>query len=193
MKIKRASKPGAVVVELGRQDAQLLAQASPLKLKHILVPIDFSDCSKKALRYAVAMAEQFGARITLLYVTETVAMPTEFGYAPADAGMAVAATAQKALEDMAQVVEPELGRSGGVQAIVRTGVPWQEITTTAEAADVDLIILSTHGYTGVSRVFLGSTAERVVRRAACPVLVVREREREFVSTNRQRPKGKAAS
>lgn len=185
MKIKRASKPGAVVVELGRRDEQLLACASPLQLKHILVPTDFSDCSKKALRYAAALAEQFGARLTLLHVTEMVATPAEFGYAPADVGMATAGSARKALEELAQRALPELFRRNAVRPAVRTGLPWREITLAAQTANVDLIIMSTHGYTGVSRVFLGSTAERVVRRAPCPVLVVRECEREFVSPKRR--------
>ena len=89
---------------------------------------------------------------------------------------------QKALEQIARPCELELGRLGsGVRAIVRTGIPWLEITIVAQETDADLIITSTHGYTGVNRVFLGSTAERVVRRAPCPVLVVREREREFAT------------
>jgi Universal stress protein family len=64
---------------------------------------------------------------------------------------------------------------------VRIGRPFHEIVTLAEALHIDLIIVATHGHTGLKHVFLGSTAERVIRHAPCPVLVVREKEREFVS------------
>jgi nucleotide-binding universal stress UspA family protein len=186
MKIKRASKPGTVSVELGRKDPQMLAQASPFKLKQILVPIDFSACSKQALRYAVPMAEQFDAQLILLHVMETVTVPTEFGYAPPDAGSAGMTGAQEALVELGQRVKSELGTRCAVQVVVQRGIPWQAITTAAQTADVDLIILSTHGYTGLQHVFLGSTAERVVRHAPCPVLVVRERQPELLPQHLKR-------
>lgn len=176
MKIKPGSKPGKVLLELGRKDEQLLAPASLLRLKEILVPIDFSDCSKMALRYAVPLAKQFGARVTLLHVAKPVTVPEEFGYVAPDESVAGVDSAPKTLEELARLVELELGRHDLVQATIRNGVPWMEITTAAQHANVDLIVMSTHGYTGISRVFLGSTAERVVRRAPCAVLVVRQRE-----------------
>jgi nucleotide-binding universal stress UspA family protein len=64
--------------------------------------------------------------------------------------------------------------------VVRLGHPYQEITDAARELKVDLIVISTHGYTGLKHVLLGSTAERIVRHAPCPVLTVREKEQDFV-------------
>jgi len=74
---------------------------------------------------------------------------------------------------------------------LRNGIPWQEITAAARGLDVDLIVLSTHGDTGMKHIIMGSTAERVVQHAPCLVLVVREREHEFLPTN-PGPTGKKA-
>ena len=68
----------------------------------------------------------------------------------------------------------------GAEALVRAGQPYYEITTAAKELDVDLIVITTHGRTGLKHALLGSTAERVVRHAPCPVLTVREREHDFI-------------
>lgn len=153
----------------------LLTEVCPHQLKQILVPIDFSDCSRDALRYAVPTAERFGAELLLLYVIETPALPSELGDAPADMRRPRRKSAELALEELARRTERALGIRFGRRILVRNGIPWQEITANALALDVDLILLATHGYTGLQHIFLGSTAERVVRHAPCPVLVVRER------------------
>ena len=181
MKINPASKRGKGADQLRRQPRCLLTEACPHKLKQILVPIDFSDCSRKALRYAVPVAERFGAQLLLLYVIETNVLPAELGYVPFEAKRARIASAQAALEELAQRTEQALGTHFVRQITVRNGIPWQEITAAARALDVDLIVLSTHGYTGIKHILMGSTAERVVQHAPCPVLVVREHEHECVS------------
>lgn len=149
-----------------------------LKIKSILVPIDFSDTSKKALVYAVRMAEQFGATITLLNVVEPVATP-DFAYHPlmleTNQIKEAAKTQLAALVKKLNLPEKLIERT-----IVRFGAPFTEITEAARTLKVDLIIITTHGYTGLKHVFLGSTAERVVRHAPCPVLTVRQKEHEFV-------------
>jgi len=183
MKTKPASKRGKGVTELSRQQRCLLTEVCPHKLKQILVPIDFSDCSRKALRYAVPVAERFGAQILLLYVIETNVLPAELGFMPSEMKRARIDSAEKALEELAQRTEQALGTHFVRQTTVRNGIPWQEITAAAQALDVDLIVLSTHGYTGIKHILMGSTAERVVQHAPCPVLVVREREREFLPSN----------
>ena len=191
MRTKSASKRGKGVAELSRQQRCLLTEVCPHKLKQILVPIDFSDCSRKALRYAVPVAERFGAQLLLLYVIETNTLPAELGYVPSDLKRAGIASAQKALEEMAQRTGQALGTHFVSQTTVRNGIPWQEITAAARALDVDLIVLSTHGYTGIKHILMGSTAERVVQHAPCPVLVVREREHEFLPSDPV-PTGKKA-
>ena len=140
-------------------------------VKRILVPIDLSEPSKNALRYALALAQQFGAKLILLYVVEPVATH-DFDYHPLvlelDKIMAVARDRLKKL--CAQEV---VGPSRIEQTLVRNGVAHGEITDAAKRLRADLIVISTHGRTGLKHVWLGSTAERVVRHAHCPVLVVR--------------------
>jgi nucleotide-binding universal stress UspA family protein len=149
-----------------------------LKIKSILVPIDFSETSKKALVYAVRMAEQFGAKIVLLNVVEPIATP-DMAYHPL---MLEPEKARQVARERLDTVCRRARLSGRLfdKIVVRHGSPFTEITEAARTLKVDLIILTTHGYTGLKHVFMGSTAERVVRHAPCPVLIVREKEHEFV-------------
>jgi len=149
-----------------------------LNIKSILVPIDFSDTSKKALRYAERLAAQFGAAITLVHVIEPIATPG-FAFHPLMLENAEAkSAARNRLDQIA--VEMKLPPKMLERSLVRFGSAFAEITEAARTLKADLIILSTHGHTGLKHVVLGSTAERVVRHASCPVLVVREKEHEFV-------------
>lgn len=157
--------------------------ASPMapmrfQLKKVLVPLDFSEPSRKALRYAQAFAEQFGARLTLLHVVEPLSYPPDFAVVPLLPPDAEGPRLQELAKHLA-----ELGRSvgGGVETepIVISGRPWQGVVDYAKEADVDLIIVSTHGYTGLKHVLLGSVTEKIVRHAPCPVLVVRDEEHDF--------------
>lgn len=148
-----------------------------LKIKSILVPIDFSDTAKKALRYAERLAQQFGAKITLLHVIEPVAA-LDVAYHPLMLETAeVKESARKRVDGLARQMRlsPKLLE----RTLVRYGSPFAEITEAARTLKVDLIVVSTHGYTGLKHVLLGSTAERVVRHAPCPVLTVREKQHEF--------------
>jgi nucleotide-binding universal stress UspA family protein len=146
-------------------------KAPALRLRKIVVPIDFSETSIQALPYAATLAERFGAEIILLHVFEPLPMPADAGYLAVGLEDVDPKAAQKHLRNLCQAV------SGGdvpVQTLVRTGTPFREITETARSLGADMIVLTTHGYTGLMHVLLGSTAERIVRYADCPVLVVRE-------------------
>lgn len=149
-------------------------EAGSLRVKSILVPIDFSPPSKKALAYAVAAARQFKAKLTLLHVIEPVATPDFAASFPlAMENDELMAAAKKQLEG---VVKAARIPPGSVEKIlVRFGRSYHEIAGAARTRKVDLIIIATHGYTGLKHAFLGSTTERVVRHAPCPVLVVRQR------------------
>ena len=138
-----------------------------LKLRRILVPIDFSGFSRQALRYAVPLAVEFGAKITLLHVIVPAPYPTEMGVILLQEQDATKA-ARKELAKVGRKFVP--GLRGKI--IVRIGQPFSEITRTARQLKTDLIVLTTHGHTGLKRVLLGSTAERVLRHAPCPVLSV---------------------
>ncbi|MDB6155275.1 MAG: Stress protein UspA-like protein [Chthoniobacteraceae bacterium] len=146
-----------------------------LNLKNILVPIDFSETSRKALQYAVPFAKQFGSRITLLHVVDFTMYPQELGYIQFD--LVEMLEAQK--KNLAELAERSIASELLSQNIVRYGIAWNTVIEVARETQADLIITTTHGYTGFKHVLLGSTAERIVRHAPCPVLVVREREHEF--------------
>ena len=183
MKAKPTNHRRAVLLELGRRDEPLMAAAamatSRFKLKKILVPVDFSECAKKALRYAIPLAKEHGAAITLLYVVPPNQALGEYGgiaYTSMEAEMRASGEKQ-----LAQLVRDEVGCEVPAATIVRKGSPALEIVDAATSLAADLIVISTHGRTGLKHVFLGSVAEHVMRRAPCPVLVVREEERDFLA------------
>lgn len=154
---------------------------SAFSLKRILVPVDFSPLSKKALQYAQRFAKEFNAEISLVHVLEPEIPPVFDGFMIPRSGPNFCAATQekKELKALAQSA-----RAGGVEHVtsrIRRGLASYEIVDAARDLDVDLIIMATHGYTGWKHFCIGSTAERVVRAAACPVLVVREKEHEFVT------------
>jgi nucleotide-binding universal stress UspA family protein len=146
-----------------------------LSLKNILVPIDFSDTSLNALQYAVAFAKQFEAKITLLHVILPVPPAAEV---PLMAGGEhdVFQAAERQIEEIAH---SRISSSVLLQTLTRSGFAFDTIVSVARETSADIIILTTHGYTGLKHMLIGSTAECVVRHAPCPVLVVREREHEF--------------
>jgi universal stress protein A len=148
-----------------------------LRFQKILAPIDFSPASRNGLNYALRFAGEFGAELTLLHILEPpasasfVAIPGAVGFSETDF-----AKAEKNLRSLAASVRPQ---NEEPRWKVRVGVPSHEIVEAAREADTDLIVIATHGYTGWKHFCIGSTAERVVRAAPCPVLVVREKESEF--------------
>lgn len=163
----------------------LNTEAHPTKrvinLKKILVPIDFSDYSKNALKYAVPFAKQFGAEIILVYVVEPTIYPADFSFGQVGFPSIEEEIYKRGKTELEKLSEKEI--QGIVQARTRveTGKPFVEINRVAKEEEVDLIIIATHGHTGVEHILFGSTAEKVVRKAPCPVLSVRTPEHEFVT------------
>jgi nucleotide-binding universal stress UspA family protein len=149
------------------------AAALPLQVKSILVPLDFSPPSMKALQYAVAFARQFKAKLTLVHVVEPVATPDFAASFPlAIENDKLMAAANRQLEGVVKAAR--VPRGTVEKLLVRFGRSFNEIAAAARTRKVDLIIISTHGYTGLNHALLGSTTERVVRHAPCPVLVLRQ-------------------
>ena len=148
------------------------SRATPrTQIQSILVPLDFSDPSRAALQYAGRLAEQFGAKLLLLHVVEPTGTP-DFAYYPLM--MENDKVLAKAKEELNQVVAiAELHPKLIGKILLRNGVAFQEITQAAKSLKVDLIVIATHGYKGLKHILLGSSTERVVRDASCPVLVVR--------------------
>ena len=135
---------------------------------HFLVPIDFSPDADYALEYAMGLARILQAKLTLLHVIEPLigsveAMPSTFLQDLED----------KITEAMLPYHERVTAAGLACDYTIVPGVPFQVIIDTARTAHIDLIIMGTHGRTGLRHVLLGSVAERVIRLAPCPVLVVR--------------------
>ncbi len=152
-----------------------------IDLHRILVPTDFSKQSQNALKYAVAFAEKFGAELYLLHVVQDLAVfiPDMITVAPP-----VLPTV-KQLTDAVYVAFERLIEENHLTGLavhreVREGSPFVEIIRFASEEDMDLIVLSTHGHTGLAHMLLGSVTEKVVRKAPCPILTVRDPEHEFV-------------
>ena len=145
---------------------------TPLEVKNILVPVDFSDNSLAALQYAMRFAVRFGAALRVIHVIEPPTFMSNIQNVPLTlSNEAVAAKTHKELESLIASQVPDSINS---TKVVRRGVPYDEIVSEARRSSADLIIIATRGYSGLKHAVMGSTAERVVRHAPCPVLVVRE-------------------
>lgn len=181
MKFKPTHREGGVLVELSPKESQLPANVArpEFKLKKILVPVDFSDCSRKALQYALPFARQFNAKLVLLHVIEPFIPVPEMTAVNFDA---IRKQTHQAAQEEILALQKSIPAEVASEIVIREGSPHVEIALATKQLGVDLIIISTHGRTGLAHVFMGSTAERVVRHADCPVLTVREQEHEFVAT-----------
>ena len=144
-----------------------------LEIRRILVPVDFSDAARPVAEYARDLARDRGATVILLHVVGVPVTPLDPAYgAAADPKFLqdLQSGAARGLEDLATVV-----RQGKVPVETRvvTGAPSREIVRIARESDADLVVIGTHGRTGLRHVFLGSVAENVVRLCPCPVLTLR--------------------
>jgi len=142
-------------------------------IQHVVVPTDLSEYADYALTYAIKLAQKFRASLTLLHVIDT----TPLGVAGWETRLPPSHL-QDLETSIAQGMEALLGRihDAGLQgeiAIVH-GMPFQKIIDTTKDKGVDLIVMGTHGRTGLTHVLIGSVAEKVVRLAPCPVLVTRQ-------------------
>ena len=143
-----------------------------MTVTHILVPTDLSEYADYALDYAIALAQKLQARLTLLYVIHLT--PLAMG----DIGVSglvpyldeMETDAQQRMQALLNRVHQE-GLQG--ETAVVQGVPFQSIVDMAENKNVDMIVMGTHGRTGLTHALMGSVAEKVVRLAPCPVLVTR--------------------
>ena len=149
----------------------------PLDLKRILVPIDFSKTSETALPWAASLAAESSAELILLHVVEK--FPVNYVLGHRFLNKTITPLMKQSEAELKRMAE-RLSKSTELKAsaLVRDGKPFNEICRAAEKLGADLVVLTTRGYTGLKNVWLGSTAERVVRHARCPVLVVRELNRK---------------
>ena len=145
-------------------------------LSHVLVPVDFSSHSLLASQYAVALAERLGASVELLHVVED---PIVSGAWSSEIAIPPPVDVQKTLIEqgenrLAHWKESCAAATVPIVTTVRPGMPVQAIIAYAKKAGIDLIVMGTHGRTGLAHLFMGSVAERVVRHAPCPVVTLRD-------------------
>lgn len=141
-------------------------------VNHILIATDFSACSERAVEYGASLAKQFGARVVLVHVYAPPVIVVPEAVIPLGA-----AELQKMLDRMnaGLAAAADKVRSlgvGDVETVLVDGDAWHEIVRLANDRSCDMIVVGTHGHGAIKHFFLGSVAERVVRKAACPVLVV---------------------
>ncbi|MGE3276446.1 MAG: universal stress protein [Vicinamibacterales bacterium] len=153
-----------------------------ITLKSVLVPTDFSETSEVALRYGRALAEKFDATLHLVHVVqEPFAQP----WAVEAYGFSLASLQEQWQQDAAHRLDealPEAERAAShAKVCTILGHPVVELLRYAEEQQVDLIVMGTHGRGPLGHMVMGSVAERIVRKAPCPVLTVRHPEREFVT------------
>jgi nucleotide-binding universal stress UspA family protein len=179
MKTKTALKSGSpsITQEMGevslRKNPEMSGGAGSLPgIKRVLVPIDFSPCSLRALDYAVVLAEGCHAKLILLHVVESARYSDEYFGASADEN---APHIKAEREHLAETSRKRIGHRVASETLVRMGRPWSEIPDTAKALGVDLIVMGKHGSNPKKDTF-GSTAEGVLRHAHCPVLTIRHAE-----------------
>jgi nucleotide-binding universal stress UspA family protein len=137
-----------------------------MEIRHILVPTDFSAPSQQAMTYAFELAQKVGAKLSLLHVIEVPVYAIEVSLPLED-------LEQDARRGLARLLPEAAAAHVDVTRLVAMGVPYEQILEMATAEQVDLIVMATHGRTGLRRLAMGSVAERVVRMAPCPVLTIR--------------------
>jgi nucleotide-binding universal stress UspA family protein len=137
------------------------------------VPIDFSDHSRDALGYAVDLGSIFDAELVLIYVVETIGYPADLGYGQTAIPQIERELSERGRTELERIARETVGDRLAVKLHVPAGRPFVEIIKAAREFEADLIVIATHGHTGVEHILFGSTSEKVVRKAPCPVLVVR--------------------
>jgi nucleotide-binding universal stress UspA family protein len=148
------------------------------EIKKILFPVDFSSNSYQISDYVVSFARKFDSHVYLLHVLECL-MPLQGFYIPHISVETLEEELKKAAEKkMEEFIKKQMKECQGVTSYVIIGIPHVEILKMAQEKGIDMIIMGTHGWTGLEHVIFGSVAGKVVRKASCPVLTVRVKPEE---------------
>jgi len=151
-------------------------------LSRILVPTDFSETSVAALKYALPLAGSFGAELHLLHVIDLAAgqyLAAEMAMVPSAATEAEAHA--RADAELAALLTRDETKAHRARLVTMRGAPFASIVAYAREQQIDLIVMGTHGRGAVAHLLIGSVAERVVRKAPCPVLTIPPRGHDFVT------------
>ena len=150
-----------------------------MQIKTILFPTDFSNGARAAMDHAVSLAKDYHAKLVLLYVIQDISIAE--WYIPSSISVTdlVEDMQKSAMREMDKWYGEVAAMVNDVEKMIVRGVPFVEIIRTAKEKNADLIVIGTHGRTGIDHMLFGSTAEKVVRKASCPVLTVRISGKEF--------------
>lgn len=147
---------------------------------HIVAAVDFSDHSETTLRHAAAFAKALDTRLTVVHVLQDIALPSVYG--PEVAPIVTPSLQRRSEEALRELVQRVIRDNIPVDSQILLGYPAMEILRYAEQKDVGLIVVASHGLSGIEHFLIGSVTEKVVRKACCPVLTVRPAGKSLTSS-----------
>ena len=179
MNIKPSSDQTSSVLPPSDQTQDPLGSDRLIAYRRFLVPVDFSDQSKKTIQYAIRLAALTGASVRILHVFHMPDYPAAFYqglYVEHEAVKIHVETAKREALTQLSLIADQIHANGlEADSILRDGNPYEEIVNAAKELSVDLIVIGSHGNSGLGRLLLGNTTDRVLQYAPCPVLVVKSR------------------
>lgn len=146
------------------------------EFEKILFPTDFSESAENASRYAMSLAKKYGSKVYVIHVIEPFTYTTEFGLDFSAQLKEMEASARRLLDDIVASIKRN---NLDVESVLITGEPFVEIIKYARKEQVDLIVMATHGRSGIEHMLLGSVAEKVVRKSPCPVMTIKKSGQTF--------------
>jgi nucleotide-binding universal stress UspA family protein len=150
-----------------------------MRISNILFPTDFSQGARAAMDHAISLAQDYKSKLILFHVIQEISIAEWYIPSTLSVAEVVADIEKNAWQEMDKWAAEVSSKIAGVEKAVVRGIPFVEIIRAARAKNADLIIIGTHGRTGIDHMLFGSTAEKVVRKAPCPVLTVRIAGKEF--------------
>jgi len=147
--------------------------------KELVVPTDFSEYSLRAIDYGVEMAEKFGSHVSLVYVVEPLLQAADLTWTTVDFEELNTAHTEAAEKQLEKLAEERIPKGIECDTVILFGKPFVEILKYAKEKNADLIVMATHGRGAIPHLLLGSTTEKVVRKATCPVLTVKHPKHVF--------------
>lgn len=149
-------------------------------IKNILVPLTLTKASKNILDYAVSLADKFNAKLTVLHVLREPKMDlSEIDYESGFLQKVKEHQEKEMRDELERLITKECSKKYNISYEMKWGQPYVEIVNKAKSINADIIIMGTHGRTGLSHVLLGSVAEKVLRLAPCPVMIIRSKDYKF--------------
>ena len=147
-----------------------------IQFERILYPTDFSESAENALQYVISLSKKYGSKIHVLHVVEPFTYTSDFGIDYSAQYREMEVTAKRLIEEIVTSLKKS---SLDAEGAVLSGEPFVEIIRYARQENADLIVMATHGRTGIEHMLLGSVAEKVVRKSPCPVLTIKKTSQTF--------------